>query len=241
MSDAASTKPDADIDRWEGPDFAVSGSVASPGMSIRQLELLQQQAYDEAYAAGLEQGLKAGQQQSLQAAQRLAGMVNQLAQPFAALDDCVERQLVQLALVVARHIIRRELKTEPAHVIGAVRDALAALPIASRDVRVRLHPDDAELVRSLLKPADGDLAWTIEEDPVLTRGGCRVESEFSHIDARIESRMSTLVATLLGDERDAPRTTDVGTRPSVATGTPADSENQAPSFPGHTDQSTPDD
>ncbi len=194
-----------EFDRWETPEFApgINSGSSAPGMSVTQLEALQKQAYDEAYAVGLQEGEAAGVAKSNVEAQRLDGLIQQLARPFEALDDCVEKQVVQLAMIVARNIIRRELKTDPTHVIGAVREALAVLPVSSRDVRVKLHPEDAELVRKYLKPVEGERAWNIEEDPVLTRGSCRVDTEFSHVDARVESRLSALIAAMFGDERES--------------------------------------
>jgi len=204
------TESDQQFDRWETPEFEPGMNVGSgaPGISVTQLEALQKQAYEEAYAAGIQEGFKAGAEKCGTQAKRLEMLIQQLARPFERLDESVEKQVVQLAMVVAHHIIRREIKTEPSHVIGSVREALAVLPIAAREVRVRLHPEDAEIVRNYLKPAEGERAWAITEDPVLTRGGCRIETEFSHVDARIESRISALVATLFGDERESDDSAD---------------------------------
>lgn len=193
----------AAFDRWETPQFEADSrhNQLSPGVSIAQLEALQKQAYDEAYAQGLLDGAAEGTARAQAQGERLDGLLEQLARPFRELDECVEKQLVQLAMIVARNVIRRELKTDPSHVIGAVREALKVLPVAARDVRVKLHPEDAALVRKFLKPVEGERAWNIEEDQLVTRGGCRVETEFSHVDASIESRLSALLAAMVGDER----------------------------------------
>jgi flagellar assembly protein FliH len=41
----------------------------------------------------------------------------------------------------------------------------------------------------------------------MSRGGCVVKTETSRIDARLESRINTIIANVLGDER-APERTD---------------------------------
>jgi flagellar assembly protein FliH len=46
-----------------------------------------------------------------------------------------------------------------------------------------------------------DRAWTIVEDPVMPRGGCRVTTDTAHIDARMDTRIQTIMATILGEER----------------------------------------
>ena len=203
LVEAMSLSDQTMFDRWETPEFKVDTNAGSSGVSIAQLEAVQRQAYEEAYAHGLSEGRAAGASEAQKDAQQFGALVQQLARPFELLDECVEKQVVQLAMVVARSIIRRELKTDPSHVIGVVRGALEALPVAARDVRVKLHPEDAALVGKYLKPVEGERAWHIEEDPVLTRGGCLVDTEFSHIDARVEARLSTLVAALVIDDRSS--------------------------------------
>ena len=66
---------------------------------------------------------------------------------------------------------------------------------------MHLHPDDAALVREALSPAEGDLAWIIVEDPLITRGGCRVTTDNSQIDATAEARLNTVISAIAGDER----------------------------------------
>ncbi len=65
-----------------------------------------------------------------------------------------------------------------------------------------LNPEDAGLIRQVFDVTDKELGWTIMEDPVMARGGCKVLTETSQIDATLESRLAALVAPLLGGERD---------------------------------------
>jgi flagellar assembly protein FliH len=75
------------------------------------------------------------------------------------------------------------------------------LPVASRNVVLHLHPDDAALVRESLSSTEGERAWTIMEDPLIERGGCRVSSESSQVDAQAETRLRALISAVAGDER----------------------------------------
>jgi len=58
-------------------------------------------------------------------------------------------------------------------------------------------------VRESLAETTMDRAWAIAEDPVLSRGGCRVTSDNSTIDARVETRLGAAIAAALGDERQS--------------------------------------
>jgi flagellar assembly protein FliH len=53
----------------------------------------------------------------------------------------------------------------------------------------------------LASPAGAERAWTIVEDPVMTRGGCRVTTETALIDARLETRINAVISSMLGDQR----------------------------------------
>jgi len=136
--------------------------------------------------------------------QRLEGVLNLQARPLAELDEIVLRQLATLAGAIARQLVRRELRTQPEQIIAVIRETVALLPAAARDVRIHLHPEDAALVRERLVEPAAERAWTLVEDPVITRGGCRISSENSSIDAQVETRLGAAIAAVLGDERNQP-------------------------------------
>ena len=201
MSDA-NLKPGAVVALWTVPDME-SPSVPQKMATVGGLADLQAEAHKEAFEQGLAEGRSAGRAEVQAQVDRLAGMFYDLAKPFDALDAEVERELLTLAMALARQIVRRELKTDPTQIIGIIREAIAALPVATRDVRVHLHPEDATVVRQHLAPTENERAWTIIEDPVMARGGCQVTTNTSRIDARLETRLGSILSELLGTERHA--------------------------------------
>ena len=170
-------------------------------MTAEGLQQLQKEAYDEAYAEGLEAGKAAGADAIAERAARLGQVLDALARPLEDVDEEVEQQLVELSITLVKQLFRREISVEPTHVIGVVREAIQVLPVASRNVRVLLHPDDARLVQDALAPTEGECAWAIVEDPLVSRGGCRVLTDNSRIDATAESRLHAVISNLLGDQR----------------------------------------
>lgn len=163
-----------------------------------------QARYDEARAAGLaaaREEIAARLAELDRQIARFGAAVDALAAPLASLDAEVERELVRLAVTVGTHLARRELKSDPGRIVAVIRETVALLPLAAREVRVHLHPEDATLVRERLAAPHAERAWSIVEDPVLARGGCRVTAESSEIDARLETRVAATIAQLLGEER----------------------------------------
>jgi flagellar assembly protein FliH len=124
--------------------------------------------------------------------------------PLQALNEDIEHQLTQLAVTLAQQLVRRELKLEPGEIIGLIRDSVQLLPGNTRNISIKLHPEDARLVRNALsmESANEEHSWKLIEDPMLTRGGCEVSAPPSTINATLENRLSALAASVLGGERE---------------------------------------
>jgi flagellar assembly protein FliH len=199
LSDADG-KPAPKVSRWSAPEMDRAPSNHKMA-TVGGLVDLQAEAHKEAFQQGLEEGRQAGRAEIRAQVERLAGMFHDLAKPFEALDAEVERELLTLAMALARQIVRRELKSDPTQIIGIIREAIAALPVAARDVRVHLHPEDAAVVRDNLAPTENERAWNMIEDPVMARGGCQITTSTSRVDARLETRLASILSELLGTER----------------------------------------
>lgn len=184
---------------WSAPDMSVPRRDQQ--LPVSGLADLQAEAYREAFEQGLAEGREAGRGEVRAQVEKLAGMFYDLAKPFDVLDAEVERELLTLAMALARQIVRRELKTDPTQIIAIIRDAIAALPVAAREVRVHLHPEDAAVMRQNLAPTESERAWTLIEDPVMARGGCQIKTATSRIDARLETRLASILSELMGTER----------------------------------------
>lgn len=214
MSDPRQTAQRWSIPEVEGP--IVGGRREDP----KQREQAERNAWLANHARGYEEGLAVGQGEirarieELDARlQRLGAALDMLAKPMEALDAEVEKQLVALTLAVAKQLLRRELKTDPGQIIAIIREAVGRLPISAREIRVHLHPEDAALVREKLATPGSERAWTVVEDPALSRGGCTIRTEASQVDARLESRLNAIVSNILGDERAATREAPADSEP----------------------------
>ncbi|MCC7221373.1 MAG: flagellar assembly protein FliH [Candidatus Contendobacter sp.] len=164
----------------------------------------QQEGHAEGYQRGYAEGLAAGRDEVALRVQKLDQIVAFMHQPLEQLDSAVEEQLTWLATEIARQLVRRELRSSPGEIVAVVREAVALLPVASAGIQVRLHPEDAQLIREVLSLGrDDEPVWRIIEDQTLSRGGCLVNTDQSRIDATLEKRLGLLIATVMGDERES--------------------------------------
>ena len=199
MSEPAGKPEHSETEKWLAP--AIDGSDGQGFLTAERLEALQRDAYEEAYEAGHREGLEAGKQAAAERAARLGKLLDTLVTPLEELDETIEEQVAELAITIAKQLFRREIQIDPGHVVGVVRDTVPLLPVASRNVKVHLHPDDAALVRESFSAGGDEVAWSIVEDPLLVRGGCKVSSDNSLIDAQAETRFQAVVDAISGDER----------------------------------------
>lgn len=213
MSKVISGEGLSEYKRWQVPDVTPGGSRESNQgnnkyITAVQLEKIQKQAYEEAYARGLREGIANGQAQMREQAKYFVGLANRLEKPLKDAGESVENELLNLCLAVAKQIIRREISLDAGHIVAVIREAVAALPVSSQKVRVYLHPGDAGMVRGILSDVNDDISWKIVEDPALHRGDCRILTEYSQVDATLETRMAAIAAKLMGGEREDDKVED---------------------------------
>ncbi|MFO8003259.1 flagellar assembly protein FliH [Thioalkalivibrio sp.] len=208
------------VQRWQAPDVGAPARArppvrpapktaappeaveqAPPPLTLEQIEAIQREAHEEGLRQGEAEGRRLGTAAVRAEAETLRRVLESLTPFVAGLDQRLEQELVTLATVVARQLVRRELRTDPGQIVAAVREALAVLPSSERRVRLHLHPEDVPIVRDALHLAELEQPWKVIEDPSLSRGGARLETETSQVDATVESRLHAVIAEMWGGER----------------------------------------
>lgn len=192
-------------ERWMVPKLGEQKSRAStPPDPMPEQHAVEMHEKDS--QTGFEKGYEAGLQQAVDdlSANRkqLAALFQSMAQPLEHLNDTVEKELYELALEIARQILRREITEDPRHIIGLIRQAINQLPSASRNIRIHLHPEDATIVRETLSQNEDAQRWRLEDDATLQRGTCHVHTDTSFMDAGIDALINRLSLEMLGGKRE---------------------------------------
>jgi flagellar assembly protein FliH len=188
------------------------GSFAPPGAHVatapppeveqaqRRAEL--EQAREQAYREGLEAGRREAQalaQTQRAEVQTLVAGVNELMQNF---EQTLANDVLSIALELSKLILRQGVRVHPEAVLPVVREAIGNLPGMTEQTVIVLHPSDAALFREFAanEPALAQLPWKLVEDPQLERGGCRLETPSTEIDATLETRWRRVIASLGRDD-----------------------------------------
>jgi len=203
-------KTPKDCKPWKAPDFNISEEsvfdykLTNPEiLSHRnQQQKIRQHAYEKSYAKGYMEGLAQGQKEINTQLDYLQSIMATLTMPLPDFDEQLVAEMVQLSMSVVRQLVRRELKTSPDEIVAVIKQAISLLPSTSSGVTLELHPEDAKLIQKTLMKPDTDSGWRINIDPFLSRGGCRVATRSSRIDATVETRLNAIIASVLGGERE---------------------------------------
>ncbi|HZW25667.1 MAG TPA: flagellar assembly protein FliH [Gallionella sp.] len=168
--------------------------------TVAELENIRQQAYNE----GFEQGQTAGYAAGIQQANEEIGQLRILTQDFQVALNQIDAQLAQslldLSLEVARKMVGETLKINPEFILDVVTQAIGSLPHFNQHGHLILHPEDAELVRKHMGDHLAHTGWRILTDAGLRRGGCRIETAHTKIDATIEARWKRIVESIGQDK-----------------------------------------
>lgn len=192
-----------DVQPWTMPVVEQPLARSATRPTVAELEAIGEQARREGHEQGLAEGRKAARVELERQLQQLRALCDALARPLADVDAAVERQLAELAMLVARGVLQTELRLHPEHLLKMVRKAIGALPAATASIDIIVHPKSAALLRDGLAEAD-ERGWRIVEDTQLKPGDCRISGADSRIDASIETRLAAMVDAALDEDPAVP-------------------------------------
>lgn len=190
------------IEIWEFPKVnqVAQPSVQSPdslgSATQSKLSHLRQQAYDEGYASGLEKSKN--EQESVQNAleeqfQALSTFVKLLEAPLSHEMDVVAGRITELSIAIAKRLVGDAITHSPEVLVPLIQNMLNQLPISATKIQCYLNPQDLNLLKKdALHTASSSGIIDFLEDASLSRGGCRVISGYTEIDASIETRLQEL-------------------------------------------------
>jgi flagellar biosynthesis/type III secretory pathway protein FliH len=202
-SDRSAADAAGKTDRQGRPSGALSSSP-DHDPSVQRAEM-ERQAYEQGFAKGEQDGRLAAQQET-------APLLTALETTLAELDGVrqkirrhLEQEVVELALHVARKVVRHELTVSKDTIVCVVQEAMTQLDDPGK-ISIRLNPDDLKKIRAAGETLSSvmDHLDTIhfEEDTGIDCGGCYIQTEYGEIDARIEEQLRTVEEAFRAEMRN---------------------------------------
>lgn len=176
--------------------------------SEEELDAIQEEArlagYEEGHQAGHADGYRDAHAEALaegKAAaaielEHLRGVAVEFGTAVAQADELIANEVLELALQLAKNMLKTALQVHPELVLPIVREAIEYLPVLQQPALLMLNPEDAPLVRAGIGEELDKGGWRVVEDPAIERGGCKIDTASNQIDAQTASRWQRLTHAL---------------------------------------------
>lgn len=170
-----------------------------------RLEALRIEAHAEGYAAGLIEGREMAYAECRIDTAQDAASFREVGVAFghevAEANESMAQDILTLALDLAKAMLKSALVIKPELILPVISDAVLHLPAVTQPATLHVHPQDAALIRKHMEADLTKAGWRINEDSLLERGGCRVETATNQIDATLPTRWLR-IADALGQQSD---------------------------------------
>lgn len=142
------------------------------------------------YEQGLSEGLQEGREIIQQQTSDWQALNHSLQQPLTLVEEQLEKELTQLAISLARSVIRTEIQSNENVIFEALKSGLKVLPIRENQYQIQLNPEDITLIKQHFSEAEiQQHNWVLVEALHLARGGCEISTESNAVDVSIERRV----------------------------------------------------
>lgn len=148
-----------------------------------------EQTYESEKKRGFEEGVQEG----------LAQMTETIVKAEAEREKMLsqsEEEIVTLVNAIVHKILGREI--ERGAIVDVARQAISQ--IVGQRITVRVHPSDLKFLRQrekeLMNLLDRTQSLNFREDPLISEGGCVVDSELGTIDAQLPYQLSAIKKAL---------------------------------------------
>jgi flagellar assembly protein FliH len=152
------------------------------------IELRVRQAHESGFREGEAAARQRTESQVREAVEKLAATVVEVAATRSDAIRRAEADMVRLSIEIARRILHRELSLDTSALESLIRAALEKL--RSQEIyRVRVHPDQEQLVRACLQQIGRSPEVEVVGDASQSRGGAVFEISRGTLDASVETQL----------------------------------------------------
>ena len=158
----------------------------------RKVDDIRKKATEQGKSDGRAEGYRQGEAELKRLVDRLHSIINATIEKRSGIIEESETQLIDLVLLVAKKVVKVISESQKNVVVNNVLEALKKLKNKC-DVTIRVSLSDLELTtehtEDFVKMVENVTSVTIMEDSSVGSGGCVIETDFGHIDARISSQL----------------------------------------------------
>lgn len=189
-----------------GPPAAVGVALANELICLREtayqsafsegMEKGLVDGYNKGYASGVERGIAEGRERSDATCDLLLKLTQQYQQDIRLVRENIAAQLLDLSLDIAKAMLKVALPIYPDLLLPIIEQALLELSALQLPITIYLHPLDIDIARLVIEKDIPVTGFHLLVDSKIDRGGCRIETITSQIDATLPARWLRLQLSL---------------------------------------------
>jgi len=162
----------------------------------------------QAYQRGFQDGITEHEQKIDQEFQQKLGLLERITKDVVLLKNDMlklgEEIVVRLAINIAQKVIKTEVQLHPDIIINVVKDALTKISSIEKEITIHINPQDEEILNQHREFFGTQIQEIeIKTDNRISRGGCFIETNYSAVDATLDTQMDEIDRVLLKECENA--------------------------------------
>lgn len=168
------------------------------------LETIRNEAYAEAFEKGEKDGFQAGLEHAREKTERLAAILTDVEGMWARIVKRYETEIVEIVCKVSEKVVYGQVTVDKEIITRAILDAFQKIadPV---NATITVNPEDYEYIEAVkedfFEEIKGLKQVTLVSDPLITIGGCRIETPSGEVETDIEERLEAVKRCIIENSR----------------------------------------
>ena len=160
----------------------------------QRIESEKQKAFEDGYNKGIQEAqahISGAVDEKMQLLEESIKKVDKINESFEEKILAVEKELVAVALDIAKEVIQKEIKESSKEIAYALANSLMEDIKDAAKIKIKVNPKDAEFLQGKFENVE------VIPDSAVKEGGVVIMSEIGNIDAEVLSRFKVIKENVL--------------------------------------------
>lgn len=175
-----------------------SGGNGSGNVFHDSFEEEKKRAFDQGY----QQAVTQVQQEWDERISFINNLAEALSQPLKEIDQVIQEKSSELAIAIAKQIVRRELSLDSGQIVSAVKQAIELIPKDGEQINIYINPKDDQHIKQIFSSDEKLKKYNVIQDPTISVGGCKASTDYSLVDLTIDKQVANIATQIFGDQRN---------------------------------------
>ena len=184
----------------KSPDSREIDGDSIPVKEVEEkVKIAEKEAYDKGFLEGIREGINREKKELALTVESVAKLVRELKMLKEKLWESSEREMIDLAFLIAGKVIHTEVSTSKEVILTVLKDTIRNIQ-DKEGIKIRLNPADYNYITEAKPDFPGSFCnmknISIEKDEEIGRGGAMIETRWGEVDARLDQQLNKIRESL---------------------------------------------